>query len=209
MPDDHFTLVKTDLEIRRTGALRGGLTEKAAEYARQQQRLTKLGRTFAEVDNAVGSAAEHYSRISKAIRAGGKVASLVGIALAILDGGIAVYEVAKGKAEVDELAIKLSKSVVGGAAAWGVGEAAAGVAASAGAVGAAPIAVAIVVSTATYLVIDWGIGKIANSLKVARLTVNDVKRIWPNGVRGIPLDRLYNKPEDAAVLSGKPEPTKG
>ncbi len=200
LPDDHFDLVYRELEIRRVGALRGGLVEKAAEYGRQQQRLTGMGRTFAEVDGAIGSAAKHYGRIATAIRAGGKAASFVGVALALLDGGIVVYEVATGKAEVEELVTKLSKVMVAGAAAWAVGQAGAGAAVAAGATGAIPVAVAIILATGTYLVVDWAIDTVADSLRVAHLSAEDVKRVWPEGARGIPLDRLYQKPRDPAAV---------
>ncbi len=207
LPDDHFTLVYNELETRRLGAISGGLTEKAANYARQQQRLTKIGRTFAEIDGSLEVAARHFERIERAVRAAGKAASFVGIALAILDGGIAIYEVAIGKAEVDELVTRLGKAVVGGASSWAVGELAAGAAASAGATGAVPIAVAIIVGTATYLVIDWAIDATAASLKVGYLTTDDVKRVWPDGLRGVPLDRLYRKPKDPAVLLKQSTPS--
>src|SRR5204862_135729 len=58
LPDDHYALVYKELETRRLGALRGGLPEKAAGYLRQQMRLTKMGRTFNEIDGAIGSAAK-------------------------------------------------------------------------------------------------------------------------------------------------------
>ncbi len=198
LPDDHFELVYSDLEARRVGALRGGLVDKAAAYARQQQRLTRHGRTFTELDVAIDSAAKHYTRLAAVVRAGGKAASFVGIAVALLDGSIAVYEVATGKAEVQQLVKKLGKVVVGGAAAWAMGDAAA---AAAGATGAIPVAVAIVVATGTYLVIDWAIDTAAESLRVVHLSAEDVARMWPAGSRGVPLDRLYQKPRDnAAVL---------
>ncbi len=200
LPDDHFELVYRDLETRRIGALRGGLTEKAVQYSVEQKRLAKMGRTFSELDGAIGSAAKHYGRIAKALRAGGKAASFVGVALALLDGGIAVYEVATGKAEVEELITKLSKAAVGGAAAWAIGEAGAGLAVAAGATGAVPVAVAIVLATGTYLVVDWAIDRVADSLRVASVTPDDLKRLWPEGARGVPLDRLYRKPLDASAV---------
>jgi len=201
LPDDHFDLVYRELETRRVGALRGGLRDKALEYAIEQKRLTKMGRTFSEVDGAIETAAKHYGRIAKALRAGGKAASFVGIGLALLDGGMAVYEVAVGKADVDELVTRLGKTVVGGAAAWAVGEVAVDAAVAAGASGAVPIAVVIVVGTATYLVVDWVIDKVVDSMRVSHLSVDDIKRVFPKGVRGIPLDRLYRKPEDPAALT--------
>ena len=159
-----------------------------------------MGRTFAQVDGAIGSAAKHYERIATAIRAGGKAASFVGIALSLLDGGIAVVEVATGKAEVAELATKLSKVAVGGAASWAMGDFIAGAATTAGATGAIPVAVAIVMATGTYVVIDWAFDQLTESLKVANLSADDVKRIWPVDARGVPLDRLYKKPHDPGIL---------
>jgi hypothetical protein len=203
IPDDHYDLVYSELETRRVGALRGGLVVKAAEYERHQQRLTKMGRTFTEVDEAIGSAAKHYERIGRAIRAGGKAASFVSIALGLLDGGITVYQVATGRREVDELVTKASKVVIGGTASWALGEAGATAAAAAGATGAIPVAVAIVLSTGTYLVVDWAVDATAYSLRITHLSDDDIRRIWPNGSRGVPLDRLYQKPVDRAVLLKK------
>lgn len=200
LPDDHFELVYKELETRRIGALRGGLTEKAAEYARQQQRLVKLGRTFPELDGAVAASAKHYARIANVLRAAGKAASFVGVALAVLDGGIAIYEVATGKAEVDELVARLGKIAIGGTAAWVLGDAAAAAAVAAGATGAVPVAVAIIVGTATFLVVDWSIDAIQDSLRIGQVTGEEVKRLWPEGARGVPLDRLYRKPADPAVV---------
>jgi hypothetical protein len=199
LPDDHFEFVYKEFEGRRIGALRGGLTEKAAAYERQIQRLTKLGRRFAELDGAIEVTARHYGRIATALRVAGKAAPFVGIALALLDGGITVYEVAAGKAEVDELVARLGKLLVGGAASWVVGDVAMATALAAGATGAVPVAVAILVGTATYLVIDWCIDLTKDSLRVGYLTVDDVKRVWPKGARGVPLDRLFRKPDQAVA----------
>jgi hypothetical protein len=199
LPDDQFDTVYKDYETRRIGALRGGLNEKAAEYAVQQGRMTKMGRTFVELDGSIGSAAKHYSAIAKVLRIGGKAASIVGVALALLDAGITVYEVAVGKAEVDELVTRLSKAAVGGVAAWAVGEVALDIAVAAGATGAVPVAVVIVVGTATYLVVDWAIDTAADSMRVGYLTAEDVKRVWPEGARGVRLDQLYPKPKDTPV----------
>ena len=200
LPDDQYDLVYKEWETRRIGAARGGLVEKSAECARQQQRLTKMGRSFSEIDGAIGAAAKHYSRIATAIRGTGKAASFVGIAMSILDGGIAVYEVAIGKSEVDELVTRLGKIVVGGTASWAVGSVAGSAAIAAGATGAVPVAVAIVVGTATYLVVDWAIDSIADAVRVGQLNADDIKRVWPTGARGIALDSLYRKPKDPAIL---------
>lgn len=81
LPDDHFDLVYRELEIRRVGALRGGLVEKAAEYGRQQQRLTKMGRTFAELDDPIGTA-------DRAIRL--KYRAARGVAVLGLAGAVAL-----------------------------------------------------------------------------------------------------------------------
>ena len=103
---------------------------------------------------------------------------------------------------------RLSKTVMGGAAAWVLGEAASGAAVSAGATGVGtPVAVAIIVGTATYLVVDWSINTITDSLKVGHLTADDVERVWPKGARGVPLERLYRKPADPAILLKQQNPT--
>lgn len=199
LPDDHYDLVYKELEMHRAAAVRGGLVDEAAAIARQQQRLTKIGRSFSEIDGAVGAATKHYTRITRAVRAAGKTASYVGIAVEVLDGGIAVYEVAIGKSEVDELVTRLGKIVIGGTASWAAGVAGSATIA-AGAAGAVPVAVAIVVGAATYLVVDWAIGSLADAARVGQLSANDIKRVWPAGARGVPLDRLYRKPKDPAVL---------
>lgn len=200
LPDDQYDLVYNEWETRRIGAARGGLLEKSAECARQQQRLTKMGRTFVEIDSSVGAAAKYYSKIAKAFQATGKAASYVGIAIAILEGGISVYEVAIGKSEVDELVTKLGKIVVGGTATWAVGSVAGTAAVTAGATGAIPIAVVIVVGTVTYLAVDWAIDSIADAVRVGQLSSSDIQRVWPNGARGVPLDSLYIKSKDPAIL---------
>lgn len=141
-----------------------------------------------------------YSRIATAIHAAGKAASFIGIALSVLDGGIAVYEVAIGKSDIDELVARLSKIVVSGSTSWALGSAAGSAVVAAGATGAVPVAVAIIVGTATYLVVDWAIDKAVDALRVGHLDAPDITRIWPEGARGIALDQLYRKPEDPAVL---------
>jgi hypothetical protein len=204
LPDDHYELVYQELEKRRLGALRGGLAEKAEIYAEMQARLTKMGRTFSELEGALDAATKHYARIAKAIRMGGRAASFVAIALAVLDGGIAIYEVASGKADIEELITKVSTTLTGGTAAWALGNSAATAAVAAGATSVMiPVAVAIVVGGVTYLVIDWGISSAADSLRVAGLSSDDINRVWPDTARGVPLSRLYKKPIDAAIL-GKP-----
>lgn len=177
LPDDHFEKVFRDLEIRKQGALRGGEAAKAAEYARQQQRLTKMGRSFQELDNAVGAAAKHCRRIAAAIKAAGKAASFITIGMMILDGGIAVYEVAEGKAGIDELMTRLGKIAGGGIVSWWAANAASSAAIAAGSTGAAPVVVAIVVGAAVYLVVDWAVDTIADSVKAAHLTRGDVELI--------------------------------
>jgi hypothetical protein len=191
IPDDHYELVLEELKRREASAFKRGLAEEAAYYAKQQQRLTRMGRTFAELDNAIENTAKHLGRIAKTLRLAGKAASFVGIALALLDDGMAVYEYASGKTEVDALMARLGKSVVGGASAWAIGDLAATGALAAGATGAVPVAIAIVVGGVTYLAVDWAIDKVADSIRVGRLTAEDIKRLWPEGARGIPLDRLY------------------
>ena len=200
LPDDHYEPVYKNLEMRRAGALRGGLVEKAAEYKRQQDRLTKMGRTFTEVDGAVTTAAKHYGRIAKAIRSAGKAASFIAIAVSVVDGSIAVYETAIGQMPVEDLVKRLGGIVVTGGASWAVASVAGKAAVAAGATGAVPVAVAIVIGTATYLVVDWAIGEAVDAMRVGHLTAEDIKRVLPNGARGVPLDRLYLKPVDPAVL---------
>lgn len=200
VPDDQYDRVYQEWETRRIGAARGGLVEKSAECARQQLRLTKMGRSFSEIDGAVGAAAKHYERIATAIRVTGKAASFVAIAMSILDGGMAVYEVAIGKSEVDELIAKVGKIAVGGTASWALGGAAGSAAIAAGATGAVPVAVVIVVGTATYLVVDWAIDSLSKTVKAGRLNADDVKRVWPTGARGVSLESLYRKPKDPAIL---------
>jgi hypothetical protein len=56
IPDDQYDLVKQDLETRRLGAVRGGLTDKATKYANEQQRLLKLGQTFEKLDYSIMAA---------------------------------------------------------------------------------------------------------------------------------------------------------
>lgn len=201
LPDDHFELVKGDLEQRRLGALRGNLVDKAADYKRQQLRLSKLGRTFSELDGSIEASAKHYTRLAKTLRTAGKAASFVGIALQVLDGGIAIYEVATGRIEVDELVTRIGKAAIGGSAAWLIGDAAAAAAIAAGATGAVPVAVAILVGTATYLVVDWGIDAVRDSLRIGQIQPDEITRIWPNGAAGVPVDRLYRKPVDPRLLS--------
>jgi hypothetical protein len=63
--------------------------------------------------------------------------------------------------------------------------------------GAIPVAVAIVVATGTYLVIDWAVDRLTESIRAAPLNGNVMRRLWPEGARGVPLDRLYLKPGDS------------
>jgi hypothetical protein len=222
VPDDQIDQVFQEWERRRVGALRGGLAEKAAECVRQEGRLRKFGNTFTEIDRSIDAAieiecaavsmpdsgltaviiaaAERNGEAAALTVIGGKVASFVGVAVFLLDGGMAVYDVAVGKAQVDELVTRLVKSGVGGLASWAIADAAASAAIGAGATGAVPVAIAIVVGTATYLVIDWSIENIRESIKINSLTNNDMSRLWPEGARGIPLDRLYRRPGNPATM---------
>lgn len=186
LPDDHYALVRQHLEDHRLGALRAGQPGKAAEFARQQRRLAKLGRNFNEVNQAVVGAAKYYKALKYATRG----ATFIAISLAILDGGMAIHEVATGKAPVDELVVRLGKTAVGTSASWYVAQAAAGAAVTAGATGAVPVAVAIVVGTATYLVVDWAIDAVADAVRITHLSKADVKRLFPDGARGVSLARL-------------------
>jgi hypothetical protein len=184
VPDDHYSDVYADLEQRRIGALRGGLTEKAAHYSAEQKRLSKLGRTFAELDGAIESAASHYRQIATALRSAGKAASFVAIALGLLDGTIAVHEFASGKIQVQEFVHRVAKVGISGAASWATGQAAATAAIAAGASGAVPVAVAIVVGAATYLVVDWAIDATVDSLKTSQLSSTELALVWPKAARG-------------------------
>lgn len=179
LPDDHYVLVHVELESRRLGALRGGLFEKALDYAKEQKRLTKLGRTFGEFDGAIESA----TLATKALRLAGETAAFVGIALSVLDGGIAVYEYGTGKLESNELLAHLSKTVVGGGSAWIAGDLAAGAAVAAGAAGTAPAVIAIVVGAVTYYVVEMGVDFIATHEKSAHLNLADIDRILPRSAK--------------------------
>jgi hypothetical protein len=64
------------------------------------------------------------------------------------------------------------------------------------------VAIAIVVGTATYLVIDWSIESIRDSIKISSLTVDDINRVWPEGAKGLSLDRLYRKRGNPATVPG-------
>ncbi len=176
IPDDQYDQVLNDLEERRVGALRGGLTDKAAEYARQQKRLAKLGRTFSQLDGSIESAAKNCSRISAALRSGGKALPFIGIALGILDGGISVYQVAQGKMSVQECMQKVGKAGVAGVASWAAVDVVLPVVIS-----DPPVAVIIVVGTATYFVVDYAIGAVIDSYKSASLTKNELAMLWPDG----------------------------
>jgi hypothetical protein len=222
VPDDQFDQVFQEWEKRRVGALRGGLADKATECARQQGRLTKLGTTLKELDGSIDAsveiesvaasapdsgltvaiiaASEQTGEAAEIANIGGRAASFVGVAVFLLDGGMAVFDVAVGKTQVDELVTRLVKSGVGAAASWAVADAAASAAIAAGATGAVPVAIAIVVGTATYLIVDWSVESIRDSIKVSSLTPDDVNRVWPKGARGLPLDRLYRKPADPTTL---------
>jgi hypothetical protein len=68
IPDDHYDPLYTKFEQRRISALRRGLIDNAAKYAREQGRLTKIGRTLDEYERAIKSAALHYQ--SRAIAVG-------------------------------------------------------------------------------------------------------------------------------------------
>jgi hypothetical protein len=149
---------------------------------------------------AIIAAAEQTGEAADIASIGGRVASFVGVAVFLLDGGVAVNDVAVGKAQVSELVTRLAKSGVGAVTSWAVADAAESAAIIAGATGAVPVAIAIVVGTATYLIVDWSIESIRDSIKVSSLTPDDVNRVWPKGARGLPLDRLYRKPADPTTL---------
>jgi hypothetical protein len=182
IPDDHYELVRADLETRRLGALRGGLVEKAEEYAQQQKRLAKVGRTFSEIDGSIECALKNSPRISAALRSAGKATPFIGIALGLLDGSISAYEVATGKMEVSEFVYKIGKAGIAGTASWAAAEAAPELLALAGATGDVPAVVIIVIGIATYFVVDFAIDYTAKSLRTAHLTSKDVALLWPGGL---------------------------
>jgi hypothetical protein len=182
IPDDHYEIVRADIETRRLGALRGGLTKEAEQYADKLQRLAKLGRTFTELDNSVGSAARNFSRISTALRSAGKAAPFIGIALGLLDGSISAYEVATGKMEVGEFVWRIGKAGVAGTASWATGEFALDLLGLAGSSGGVPVIVVVVVGTAVYFVVDFAIDYTTKSLRTAHLTTKDVALLWPSGL---------------------------
>ncbi|MDP3087081.1 MAG: hypothetical protein Q8M99_02645 [Methylotenera sp.] len=190
VPDDHYTTLKKEYETRRLGALRGGNVEKAGGYALQSSRLMKLGRNFNELERAVVTSAEHYRAITVALQQAGKSLSFVGITVGVIEGSIATVEFAKGKTDVSTYITKIAKMGVGGVSSWYVGMTAAEMAASAGAVGLVPVAVAILVGGATYLVVDWGIDQTAKSLSFAKLTDGQLKMIWPSNVPLVPIKSL-------------------
>ena len=188
IPDDHYNRVYQELEQRRVGALRGGFTEKAGDYARQQKRLSKIGRTFAELEGSVLSACKHYGRISAALRAAGKATPLLGVALGLLDGAYAVHELATGRIEVGAFVEKVAKIGVKTAASIFAAQASQTAAVAAGLSGAVPIAVAIVIGTVTYLVVDWAVEAAVKSLEPAELSAKDLALLWPKDRRPPGLD---------------------
>jgi hypothetical protein len=72
IPDDQYNLVYQDLEKRRLGAIRGGLADKAASYANEQQRLMKLGGTFERLDCSIMGAG-----LESELLASGKIAMVL------------------------------------------------------------------------------------------------------------------------------------
>jgi hypothetical protein len=177
IPDDQYNLVYNDLEERRLGALKGNDAVKAAEYARQQKRLSKLGRSFAELDGSVVKTVKNCTRIGAAAKFAGSVGKtlpFMAMALGILDGSICVYEVAQGKMSVQECIQHVAEVGVAGVSAWGAVTAI-------GTVGA-PVAVVVVFGAATYFVVDYGIGSYIDSFKTAPLTKAEIALLWPKGL---------------------------
>jgi uncharacterized membrane protein len=68
--------------------------------------------------------------------------------LAILDDGVAVYEVTNGRVEVEQFMAHTGKTVVGGTASWATGNGAALATGAVGMAGAAPVVVAVVIGGA-------------------------------------------------------------
>lgn len=186
VPDDHFVYLKGEYKVRRESALRGGLLEKAQDYADQDARLKKLGRTFAELDNGLAVTAQRYAAISAVIRQSGRAASFFTVALSVVDGSIAIYNYAAGKDDVLQFIRKVGKAGVAGVSAWYVSVAVSQAAAGAGATGLVPVAVAIVTAYGTYLVVDWAVDKVVDSLSTAQLTQDDLKNFSSLGMPPIP-----------------------
>lgn len=178
VPDDHYELIKKDLEIRRQVALRSGLVEKAAGYAREKSRLTKLGRTFTELDEGIVNASRYHRSISVALRQAGRAASFIAISLSLVEGSLAVYQFATGKDDALQFAQKIAKIGVAGAASWYAAGLASQVAIGAGASGMVPVAVAIVVGAVTYIAVDWAVDYTVASFSVAQLTDEEWRLIW-------------------------------
>lgn len=117
-------------------------------------------------------------------------ATITAISLAILDEGVAVYDLANGRIEVEQFLARTGKTVLGGTASWAAGNGTALASGMVGMAGAAPVVVAVVIGGATYLVIDWGIDQVEKAMQVAHLSADDVMRIWPQGQRGVQLTAI-------------------
>lgn len=181
VPDDHFEILKRNLSERREGALRGGNSAKAEEYARQEQRLTKLGRTFRELDDSITTAHRHFRQVAVAMKQVGIASSFIAATAMIVEGGIAIYQFSQGKKDAEAFAVQVGKIGITGAIAWQVGPLAAKAAMAAGASGLGPVAVGIVVAGATVLVVDWAFDASAESLSIATLSAAERDRLWQVG----------------------------
>jgi hypothetical protein len=129
---------------------------------------------------------QRYRAISAALRQAGTAASFVAIALAIVEGSIAVYDYAVGKDDVLEFVRKAGKIGVAGVSAFYVSVAVAKTVAGAGASGFIPAAVAIVTAYGTYLVVDWAVDKTVDSLSTAMLTAEDLRIFASQGIPSLP-----------------------
>lgn len=207
IPDDHYELVYKDLEERRIGALRGAQREaalgnieqqaafvqKAADYAHKKSRLTKLGRTFGELDGALESTGRYWRVIAPAMRRAGKAVAFIGIALNVMDGAVAVQELASGKARVADVAKHASKAAIGWLATDGAVKVLIATEVLADTGVGVPIVASIVIGAAVYWVVDLGIDATARSIATAQLTTEEIKRLYPPNHRGLRPDPQWRK----------------
>ena len=77
---------------------------------------------------------------------------------------------------VQECLQKVGKAGVAGVASWAAVDVVLPVVIS-----DPPVAVVIVVGTATYFVVDYAIGAVIDSYKSASLTKNELAMLWPDG----------------------------
>ena len=215
IPDDHYELVYRDLEERRVGALRGAereavggnierqaaFAQKAADYAHEQTRLKKLGRTFRELDGALESTGRYWRVIAPAMRRAGKAVAFIGVALNVMDGVVAVQELASGKSRVTDVAKHASKAAIGWLATDGAIKALAATEVLADTGVGVPIVASIVIGAAVYWVVDWGIDATARSIATVQLTAEEIRRLYPANYRGLRPDPQWRKILEAMAKS--------